>query len=168
MVRGVPREDVGEPGLDADPDQREPARRLPALGLRELRVAELDADLGVRRRGVRLGQAHRHVEVRRPAGVRTLEDRHHEPGVDGVDDVGDAVLLDEPLHRRRVGGVDLGGRGTVVLAGRLLRPREVVVGDHERVVEVAPGDDRGERPADATGPDQQDPHEAVLTDRCRT
>ena len=49
VVGGVAGEDVGEPRLDADADQREPAGRLPLAGLGELLVAELDADLGVRR-----------------------------------------------------------------------------------------------------------------------
>ena len=43
--RGVAGEDVREARLDADADEREPAGLLPALGLRELRVAELHAPL---------------------------------------------------------------------------------------------------------------------------
>ena len=41
MVGGVPREDVGEPGLHADADEREPARLLPLRGLGELLVADV-------------------------------------------------------------------------------------------------------------------------------
>ena len=47
VVGGVPGEHVGQPGLDADADEREPAVGLPLPRLRELLVAELDADLRV-------------------------------------------------------------------------------------------------------------------------
>ena len=41
MVGRIPGEDVGEAGLDADPDERELPGISPAVGFRELVVAEL-------------------------------------------------------------------------------------------------------------------------------
>ncbi len=86
LVAGVAGEDVREPRLDADPDEREPAGLAPALGRGELRVAELHARLLVRPLRVRLGERHRHVEVG-AAGVESgLEDRRVEARVDRVQD----------------------------------------------------------------------------------
>ena len=63
LVGGVAREDVGRPGLDADPDEREQALSLPRRRTLELVVAELDAHLLVRLRRMRLRERHGHVEV---------------------------------------------------------------------------------------------------------
>ena len=109
LVGGVAGEDVGEAGLDADAEQRQPARRLPLAGPGELLVAELDPDLLVGRVGVAHRQAHRHVEVVGVGGQRAGEDRHHEPRVDGVEDVGRPHLAGERRDRVGVGGVDLRG-----------------------------------------------------------
>jgi hypothetical protein len=52
-----------------------------------------------------LRQAHRHVEVIGATGQRAVEDRHHEPRVDGVHDVGDVVaanVFGDVASRRRV------------------------------------------------------------------
>ena len=59
LVGGVAGEHVREARLDADPDQGEPPGLLPALGLRELRVAELHAASSASCGRER----HRHVEV---------------------------------------------------------------------------------------------------------
>jgi hypothetical protein len=160
VVGGVTGEHVGQPGLDADADQGQPAGRLPLLRRGELLVAELDAALGVRALGVRLRQAHRHVEVVGPGGERTLEDRHHEPRVDGVHHVRGARLARQGLDRARVGRVDLGRREARVVdlgdgaVGALLG----VVGHDDGLEEVATGRDGAERRADAAGAHQEDPH----------
>src|SRR4029078_5402486 len=84
-------EDIGKTRLYTDPDQSEPARRLPPVLDGELLVAELDAGEFVRLLRMPVRQAHRHVEVIGATGQRAVEDRHHEPRVDGVHDVGDVV-----------------------------------------------------------------------------
>ena len=101
VVGGVPREHVGQPGLDADADQRQPAGRLPLPRHRELLVAELHAGLLVRRLGVRLRQRHRHVEVVGAGLEGAVEDRHVEDRVDRVHHVRDRVLAAQRRHRRR-------------------------------------------------------------------
>ena len=119
VVGGVPREHVGQAGLDADPAEGQPSRALPEAGLLELLVAELDAALLVRRDGVRAGQAHRHVEVVGAGGVRAVEDRHVEDRVDGVHDMRDPVLLAAARSPRPRRGVDLRRRRS----GRRRAPR---------------------------------------------
>ena len=73
----------------------------------------------------------------------------------------------EPAHQGKLGqgghavrarGVHLRGDEPVVGGGRLLGAGEVVVGDDDRLVEVASCRDRGERRSYATGADQQDAH----------
>jgi len=54
VILRVTREDVGETGLDAHPDQREQASFLPRARLGELRIAQLDARLPIRVFRVRL------------------------------------------------------------------------------------------------------------------
>jgi hypothetical protein len=98
VVGGVPREHVGEPRLDADADQGQPAGGLPVPRNRELLVAELHARLLVRHLGVRLRQRHRHVEVVRTRVERATEDLHVEDRVDGVHHMGDAVLAAQRRH----------------------------------------------------------------------
>ncbi len=172
LVGGVAREDVGEPGLDADADQRQPPGGLPLAGAGELLVAELDADLLVGRVGVPLREAHRHVEVVGAGGQGAGEDRHHEPWVDGVEHVGGPHLAGQRRHGVRVGGVDLGGR-EARLARRcstdsaparrgdgVLGPAEVVVGHHPRLEEVALDGDPGGGVADPAGSDHQHAHRA--------
>jgi hypothetical protein len=160
VVGGVAREHVGESGLDPDPDERETSGGLPVVGDRELLVAELHADLGVRRLGMRLREGHRHVEVVRAPGVRAVEDRHHEPRVDGVHHVGDPVLTHQRLDRAGVRGIHLGRREPLVgqRVDRPARPCLVVVGDHAQLEEVTACGDRSERRADAPGADQENPH----------
>jgi hypothetical protein len=96
VVFGVAGEDVRQPRLDPDADEGEPTGILPLAVLGELLVAELDARQRVRLLRVGRRQAHRHVEVGRAGGQRTVEDRHDEARVDRVEHVGDAVRLDEP------------------------------------------------------------------------
>ncbi len=164
VVGGVPREHVGEPGLDADPDQREPPRALPLLGHGELLVAELDAASSYGARGCGFDRRHRHVEVVGAGGERTVEDRHVEDRVDGVHHVGDPVLRHSAVTESADGGVDL-RRDEAVVAERLDRLRRagpVVVGDHAELEEVATRRDRGEGGSDAAGADQQDSHDRHL------
>ena len=113
LVGGVAGEHVREARLDADPDQREPPGLLPALGLRELGVAELHARLGVRER-------HRHVEVGAARVERGLEDRRVEARIDGVQDRVDSLGPGELGDRGSVGRVD-GGAGEARIARSLRR-----------------------------------------------
>ena len=165
LVGGVAGEHVGEAGLDTDAEQGEPPRRLPLRGPGELLVAELDADLLVGRVRVRRGQAHRHVEVVGARGERPGEDRHHEPRVHGVEDVGGPDLAGERGHCVGVGGVDLRGAEALLArttsARRLdgaLGPLDVVVGHHPGLEEVALDRDPGRGVTDATGTDHQHAH----------
>ncbi len=170
VVGGVAGQHVGEPRLDPDPDQREPTGRLPVPGDRELLVAELHARPLVRRLRVRARERHRHVQVVRPGLAGPGEDRHHEARVDRVHHVGDGVLAAQCGDRARVGGVDASGGVPLVDRGGPLGAGQVVVGDDDRLEEVAAGRDRGEGRPDTAGTDQQDPHAAHRStpDRCRT
>jgi hypothetical protein len=164
LVRRMPGEDIREPGLDAHADQRQPARLLPLAGHRELLVTELDPGLLVRRLGVRLRQRHGHVDVVGPGREGAVEDRHVEDRVDGVHHVRDAVLAAQRLDGRGVGRVDLRGDVPAVGGRPLLGAGRIVVGDDDRLEEVAPSGDGRERPADAAGADQQDPHSVPAFD----
>jgi hypothetical protein len=159
-VGGVPGEDVGQPRLDPHAHQCQPPGGGPVVGHRELLVAKLQPGLGVRVLRMRRRQAHRHVEVVGARRQGAPEDRHDEPGVDGVQHVRHGVLADQCLDRGLVGGVDLCGDETVVADRRhgLVRPCHVVVGDHTRLEEAAPADDGGERRPDATGSGDQNAH----------
>ncbi len=95
LVGGVAGEDVGGAGLDADADEREQALLLPRLGALELVVAELDAGLLVRVRRMRLGERHRHVEVRHAGLEARVEDRDVEERVDRVEDGVGSRLADQ-------------------------------------------------------------------------
>ena len=75
LVRRVACEDVRSAGLDADADEREETLVRPGGRSLELVVAELDADLLVRPRRMRLGEGHRHVEVRDTGVEARVEDR---------------------------------------------------------------------------------------------
>ena len=116
-----------------DAGQREPAGGLPLAGLGELLVAEHHAGLLVRRVRVRPRQRHRHVQVVGAGGERSVEDRHHEPRVDRVEHVGDAVLAAQRRDGVGRGRVDLGRDEPRVVGVPLegsLGPAYVVVGDH--------------------------------------
>ncbi len=76
VVGRVSGEDVGQPRLDSDAEQRQPSRVGPPLRLRELQVAELEPAAGVRLVRVRRGQRHGHVEVVGTGGERALEHGH--------------------------------------------------------------------------------------------
>ena len=129
-------------------------------------IDELHAGVLVGLLGMRLGQAHRHVEVVGAGLERAVEDRHVENGVDGVHHVGDAVLPAQGSHGRRVRGVDLCRDEAVVRRRGLLGPRQVVVGHHDGLEEVAPGGDGREGTADATGSYQENPHHSSFVSSC--
>ena len=146
LVGRVAGEDVGGARLDADPDEGEQALLLPRRGALELVVAELDADLFVRVRRVRLGERHRHVEVGRAGFEARVEDRDVEERVDRVQD-GVRFRLpdqrDDGVLARRVDPVR--AEATVVeLSDDVLRPRRVVVGERAVLEERAALGDLGE------------------------
>lgn len=169
MVGGVAGEDVREAGLDSDADEREASGLLPRVGLGELLVAELDADVRVRLALVGSRERHRHVEVVGARGKGSVENGDDEDGVDGVEHVRDGVLAAERLDALGARGVDLSGRdsGFAVTtlgrsAGARLGALGGVVGDDECVEEVALDEEfRGGR-ADAAGADEQDAHGRVV------
>ena len=103
--------------------------------------------------GMALRQAHRHVEVVGATGQRAVEDRHHEPRVDGVHDVGDAVLANQ--FGDRVGRCRVDPRGgeprVADGVGGLLGPRLVVVADDDLLEEVSSHRDGTERRTDTAG-----------------
>jgi hypothetical protein len=153
VIGGVAGEHVGKPGLHADPDQREAPGGAPLVLDGELLVAELDAGEFVWLLGMPQRQAHGHVEVVGATGQRAVEDRHHEPRVDGVHDVGDVVAANEfgdVVGRRRV---DLrGGESRVAhRVGGLPCSALVVVTDHDLFEELSAHGDGAERRSDTTG-----------------
>ena len=133
------------------------------VGPGELLVTELDARPGIRLVGVRVGQAHRHVEVVGAGGEGALEDRHHEARVDGVEDVGDRVLTAQSGDRVGRRGVHARRDEPRVgdLGDGLLGSAGVVVGHDAKLEEGAPCRDRRHRAADASGPNDEDPHECL-------
>ncbi len=160
MVGGIAREHIGQAWLHADTDEGEPPGRAPLVLDRELLVAELDTGERVRLLGMALRQAHRHVEVVGAAGQCPVEDRHDEPRVDGVHDVGDPVSPNEFGDCVGRCGVDL-RRGKPRVAdgvGGLLGAGLVVVADDELIEEVSPRRNGAERRSDATGAHQEDSH----------
>ncbi len=106
LVGRVAGEHVRQAGLDADPDDRQPAVLLERSRAGELLVAELDAGQLVRSLGMRLRERHGHVEIVCTARDRAFEDGHDEAWVDRVEDVGDASVADERLDLRGSRGVD--------------------------------------------------------------
>ncbi len=138
LVRRVAGEDVGRARLDPDADECEQALLLPGRRALELVVAELDADLLVRVRGVRLGEGHRHVEVRGAGVEARVEDRDVEERVDGVQDGVGARLPDQ--------------RDNGVLARRVdpMRGEAFVVELRRRRAPVAQGRSRPARSARRT------------------
>jgi hypothetical protein len=99
LVGRVAGEDVGRARLDPDPDQCEQALLLPGRRSLELVVAEFHADLLVRPRGMRLGEGHRHVEVRRTGLEARVEDGGVEDGIDRVQDRVGASLVNQLSER---------------------------------------------------------------------
>ena len=157
LVRRVAREDVREAGLDADADEREETPLGPAVVLRELRVAELDARLLVRPLGMRLRERHRHVEVGAAGLEGGLEDRRVEARVDRVQDRVRVVGAGGRHDRRRVGRVEGDGREARI-PGSLRRSSGASlahVGEDEPLEEVAPLRHRAGRGPDAAGSDQR-------------
>ena len=135
---------------------------MPGLGELELLVTELHPGEGVRLRWMPLRQRHRHVEVVGAARERGPKQRHHESRVGRVEQHVAVVLAQGGADRGFVGGVDL-DRAEPLVAGALggtLGLALVVVGHDQRVEEPPAGRDTGDRPANATGADQQDPHKA--------
>ena len=169
VVGGVAGEHVGQPGLDPDADEGQAAVGLPLARLRQLVVAELDADLRVGLARVPAGQAHRHVEVVGAGRLRTLEDRQHEPRVDRVEDVRRTHLAGERGDRTGIRRVDLRGPETgLALVPRghrvdgVLRAGEVVVGHHPGLEEGTFGGDPGSGVTDAARSDHEDVHGVPL------
>jgi hypothetical protein len=152
VVGGVAGEDVGEPGLDPDPRQREQAALPPALVHVELVLPELD--VGPRER-------HRHVEIRAPVLERCVEDRRVEARVGSVEDGVGAGLAQQADERVLVARVDL-RRGEAVVAVPLDdggRPGGVEVGEGHPLEEAAPLRHRGDRRADRPRPDHEYLHQ---------
>ena len=155
VVGRVPREDVREAGLDADPDEREQPGLLPARRRRELRVAEHHARQLVRPLRMALGQRHRHVEIRAAGIERRLEDRRVEPRVARVEDRVDAAppaparrSPQRPTRRARR------GETRIVEPGHdLLGPPEINIAEHHALDKRPSARDRSSRAADATGAD---------------
>ena len=110
---------------------------------------------------MRLGQRHRHVEVRAAGLERRREDRRVEARVDGVEDRVGLRLAGERDDGGRVGGVDLRGAEAVRLAELLddgLGARELVVREDHVLEERAPLRDRAHGRPDAARADDEDPH----------
>jgi hypothetical protein len=96
-------------------------------------------------------QRHRHVEIGDACVEGPVEDRHHEPRIDGVQDVGDVPGAAELGDRRCIGRIDLRGAeptgAGVVAIDDALCSCLVVVGEHDGLVEVSSRRDRRERRA---------------------
>ena len=164
LVGGVTSEDVGGAGLDADADEREEALLLPPRRTLELVVAKLDARELERVLGMRLGERHRHVEVRDACVEAGVEDRDVETGSTPFRTASGLVspiscampsLLEAstPCAEKRASSSSstssLGARG-------------VVVGEGAVVEERPPRGDARERGADTSGPDDEQSHGATL------
>src|SRR5207247_9991149 len=100
---------------------------------------------------------------------RSGEDRHHEPWIDGVQDVADPLRATELRDRCRIGRVD---RRRRVPAGALVVPFHdaaaairVAIGEHDALVEVTASSDRREGCADAARPNDKDPHGSLRSFR---
>ena len=159
---GVAGEHVAEPRLHAHADQREATGALPVPGLGELVVAELDPGLLVRVQRMRLGQAHRHVQVVRPGGQGAREDGRHELRLDRIHHVSRPMLARERGDAVRIRCVDPGrdepsrpaDRATFDPVDGALGAGRVVVADDHGLEEVASGGDLRDRVTDAAGADQ--------------
>ena len=129
--------------------QRQVAGRLPLVGPGELLVAQHDAGELVGSLGMRSGQRHRHVHVAGAATRRSVEDRHHEPWVRGVEHPVDVVAGDAGGHGIGIAGVEL-IRGEATVAGpprRRLGARGVDVGHDHRLEELPATSDHRRRRA---------------------
>ncbi len=161
MVGRVAREDVREARLYSDADERKQAGLLPGLFGRELLVAELHARELVRALRVRLGQRHRHVEVRAESLERRREDRRVEARVDGVDNRVRLCLASERDDRTDVGCVHLRRAEAVRLAELLddgFGAGAVVVGEDHVLEERAPLRDRPHGRPHAARTNDEHPH----------
>ena len=161
VIGGVAGEDVREAGLDAHADESQQAGRLPRLLGRELLVAELHARSARTALRMRLGQRHRHVEVRAASLERRREDRRVEARVDGVEDRVGVRLAGERHDGGGVGGVHLRGAEAVRLAELLddgLGACQVVVSEDHVLEERAPLRDRADGRPDTPRTDYEDPH----------
>ena len=114
MVRRIPCGDVGEPRLDAAPDEGQLPALLPRLRDRELVVPQLLADEFVWRLRVRLRERHGHVDVR-GAGIEcALEDPRDEARIRGVQEHVAPVCGGDRSDIGRIGGIDLRGHEPAV------------------------------------------------------
>ena len=168
LVGRISGEDVSRAGLDADSDEREEPFVLPGGGALELVVAELDADLLVRLRRVRLGERHRHVEVRHAGLEARVEDPLVEDGSTALRTASAPVSRmrrEDVVLARGVDGVR--AEPAVVQAGDdVLRALGLVVGERAALEERAASRDRGERGPDAARSDNEELHGArILPDR---
>ena len=131
LVGRMACEDVGEPRLDADADEREQPGRRPLLVRRELEVAEHHARLAVRALRMGLRERRRHVEIR----AARLEGRGEDLRIEArIGRVENGVGLDVTQQRDEPGDV----RGVDAARGE---PAVVEPRDHGR----STGRDRGRR-----------------------
>ena len=162
VLRGVGGEDIGQAGVHAHPDQRQPPARLPLGGQRELLVAELHARLAEGSLGMRLRQADGHVHVVRIGVERAAEDGHHELRVDRVHDQVRPMRAGELGDGRGVAGVDLHA-GEAWRAAERVGQRAgagfVVVGEDHRLAPVALRGEAGDGLSHRADADEQDSHE---------
>ena len=135
-----------------------PARqRTPGFAPRVVLVELLLAE-----QRVRAGERHRHVEVRDARVARGVEDRRVEARVARVEDRRRADRLGQRDDVRRIRRVDRRRLEAVVEPGdRALGAREIDVGEHHPLEEVAARRDRCRCTADAAGSDDEDAHQRV-------
>ena len=111
--------------------------------------------------GVRLGEGHRHIEVRATCAESSGEDLRVEARVSRVQDERRARRgsTDESSLVR---GIDADGAEARVakLLDERPRPLGIEVAERDLLEEVSPCCERRERAADATGTDDEDPHGA--------
>jgi hypothetical protein len=160
VVGGVASEHVGQARLDTHGDQRQPPGLRPGTGARELRVTQLDPAFRIGSGWMRVRQRHREVQIVRAGRERPVEDRHHEPGIDRVDHMCDALVLAQRGNLRCRRCVQPGGRQPwIIHAGHHTGgPVEIAVGHDEVFEELATaGDGRGGG-TDRAGADQEDSH----------
>jgi hypothetical protein len=115
--------------------------------------------------GIRYRQGHRHVQVIRTAGKCAIEDRHHEPWVHSVQDMGVPVLMTKGRDVVRPGGVDPGSDEALVPTERRHGAAcsiGVVVGHDQAFEEGAADGDRDDRAANPARTDDENPHRRML------
>jgi hypothetical protein len=170
LVGGVAGEDVRGARLDPDADEGQQPLVLPGGRALELVVAELDADLLVRPRRMRLGERHGHVEVGHARFEARVEDGDVEQRIDRVQDRVRPRLADQLDDSVLARGVDcVRAEAPVVEPGDdSLRPGGVVVRERAMLEERAPRGDPRERRSHTTSADDEHPHGAgVLHERGR-